>query len=146
MSAAGAATTGETVFEVDPARLAAGAWRRCDGARVGEGDIAASYSGDRIGMGRPIRKPFEWRGQLWTNVGGWWKDGDVTAKAYRLVPLGRFENPTTYSQRAQDGDRSRADPNGFYHGVAVRCGKEEYALCGPPALFVAGEPAQLELF
>jgi len=49
---------------VDPDRLASGRWDHRLEKQVGEGDIVGSYSADRIGLGRPLRRPFRWRGGL----------------------------------------------------------------------------------
>jgi hypothetical protein len=61
-----AATRSHTV---EPSRLAFGAWCHASEKQIGEGDIRASYSADRIGMGQPIRKPFRYAGALWVCVG-----------------------------------------------------------------------------
>jgi hypothetical protein len=48
-----------------------------------------------------------------------------------------------------DADAARADPNGFYDGMIVKHAGNSRILCGPPALFVAGqpeEPEQMSLF
>ena len=47
-----------TPCEIDPARLASGEWCHRAQKTLGQGDIYASYSADRIGMGQPVRKPF----------------------------------------------------------------------------------------
>lgn len=68
---------------VEPSRLAYGAWCHASEKQIGEGDIRASYSADRIGMGQPIRKPFRYAGELWVCVGA----SPSGAEAYRLVDL-----------------------------------------------------------
>ena len=134
-------------YAVDPARLAHGAWCHTRDKTIGEGDIAASYSADRIGMDQPIRKPFEWQGSIWVCVGSGPYNGVPSFKAYRLVHPGLFAGtPTTYREKTRDCDAARADPNGFYHGMTVRHTGEAMVLCGPPALFIAGEKQQLSLF
>jgi len=55
--------TGERIM-IDPARLASGQWCHRANKTIGQGDISKSYSADRIGMGQPVRKPFEWQGGL----------------------------------------------------------------------------------
>ena len=40
---------------VDPERFAPGTWCHRTEKTIGEGDIAASYSADRIGMGQSVR-------------------------------------------------------------------------------------------
>jgi hypothetical protein len=62
--------------------------------------------------------------------------------------------PTTYAKKVnlEGGDMARSDPQGFYHGMIVKSGKETYVLSGPPLRFVAADAptrpdaAQLELF
>ncbi len=43
---------------VDPSRLASGQWCHKAEKQIGEGDIRASYSADRIGMSQPVRRPW----------------------------------------------------------------------------------------
>jgi hypothetical protein len=136
-----------TTFAIDPARLAHGQWCHRREKTIGQGDIDASYSAERIGMGQPIRKPFEWQGSLWVCVGTSGMNGKSTAEAYRLIHPQTFdEEPTTYREKLKDPDAARADPSGFYHGMAVQCAGKTLVLCGPPALFIPGETAQLDLF
>ncbi len=135
------------VYTLDPTRLASGAWCHRSNKTVGEGDISASYSADRIGMGQPVRKPFCWRGDRWLCVGTRYQGEEVEAEAYRLVPEAAFEgSSTTYAEKTRNGDAARADPNGFYHGMAVRHGGNAYVLTGPPVTFVPGQTEQLNLF
>jgi len=131
--------------EIDPTRLAWGEWCHRAGKQLGEGDIRASYSADRIGMGQPVRKPFRWQGGLWVCTGT--RGGEpLKAEAYRLVHPQAFDGtPVTYAEKVRDGDAARVDPNGFYHGVSVRHGGAEMVLCGPAVTFVPGEAAQFEL-
>lgn len=128
---------------VEPSRLAFGAWCHVSEKQIGEGDIRASYSADRIGMGQPIRKPFRYGGELWVCVGA----GPAGAEAYRLVHPSVYSSiARSYHDRCRDGDRARGDPAGFYDGIAVRHAGRELVMAGPPATFVAGEEAQLSLF
>jgi hypothetical protein len=137
----------QCVFEVDPARLAPGAWCHKAEKTLGQGDIYGSYSADRIGMNQPVRKPFEWRGSLWACVGMSGRGGVRQAEAYRLVhPQGFSDAPTTYREKTRDGDAARGDPQGFYHGMTVRHAGQTIVLQGPPATFVPGQIAQLDLF
>ena len=140
--------TNTDIYAVDPARLASGQWCHRAGKTIGEGDINASYSADRIGMGQPVRKPFSWRGALWVTVGNRYRGkGTVCAEAYRLTHPAAFEGePTTYAEKTRDCDAARADPLGFYHGMTVTHGGQSFILAGPPATFVAGETQQLSLF
>jgi hypothetical protein len=139
--------SGERIM-IDPARLASGQWCHRAQKTLGQGDISASYSADRIGMSQPVRKPFEWKGGIWVCVstrhhGG----GEVSAEAYRLVPPQMFDGePLTYAARVADGDAARADVNGFYHGMKVKHAGGEFVLCGPPVTFVPGQSEQLSLF
>ncbi len=120
-------------FLVDPARL-----------ECGTGDIAESYSADRIAEGRPIRKPFEWKGERWVCVAQHAQSGECAATAYRLRPWQRLTAPSkgelvSYSARVAVADMARADPKGFYHGMAVRHRGQSMALHGPPVLFMVTE-------
>jgi hypothetical protein len=128
---------------VEPSRLAFGAWCHAGEKQIGEGDIQASYSADRIGMGQPIRKPFRYAGELWVCVG----TGPAGAEAYRLVDPSVYGGiARSYRDRCRDGDRARGDPAGFYDGIIVRHARRELVMVGAPVLFVAGEEAQLSLF
>jgi hypothetical protein len=135
----------QLVYAVDPARLRPGGWCRRRQRMIGEGDIAAAYSADKIGMGAPVRKPFEWQGSLWVTVGT--NHLEPSAKAYRLIDPAVFDGePTTYGAKTRDSEAARRDPLGFYHGLSVRQAGRTLLLCGPPALFVEGESEQLDLF
>ncbi|MGB3627282.1 MAG: hypothetical protein WA989_15725 [Henriciella sp.] len=134
-------------FTVDPARLAAGTWCHKRDRMIGEGDIAASYSADRIGLGKPVRTPFRWCGGSYICVGMQFCGGTQSARAYRLCDLRVFDGePVTYRERCANGDAARADSMGFYHGMRVRHGGRYYVLCGPEASFVPGKTEQLALF
>jgi len=138
--------TEHLTFAVEPARLNSGRW--CHGANktMGEGDIAASYSADRIGMNQPIRGTFPWHGSHWVCVALRYCGG-ISAEAYRLVDPRVFAGaPLSYSQKTSDGDAARADPNGFYHGMIVKHAGRTFILCGPAACFTPGEEAQFSLF
>jgi len=139
--------TDRLVQPVDPARLASGEWCHRREKAIGQGDISASYSGDRIGMGKPVRKPFSWKGGLWICVGTSGRADEISAKAYRLIDPRAFDGiPISYAERSRHGDAARADPNGYYHGMAVKHSGKEFVLCGPPITFVQGESEQLALF
>ena len=45
-------------YRVDPPRLASGTWCHTRDRQIGEGDISASYSADKIGLEGKVRKPF----------------------------------------------------------------------------------------
>lgn len=137
----------EHIEFIDPDRLADGQWCHRTQKTIGQGDICAAYSADRIGMGKPIRMPFRWRGALWCTASLSWLKGHATAEAYRLVhPTAFAVTPVSYGERVRDGDAARADPCGFYHGMAVTHGGATFVLCGPPVLFREGEPEQPDLF
>lgn len=132
---------------VDPARLAPGAWCHHSQKTIGQGDIYRSYSADRIGMGQPVRKPFEWRGGLWVCVSISGRRDELSFEAYRLVDPCTFEgHPVTYAAKTRDADAARSDPSGFYHGMIARHAGREMVLCGAPVSFKKGEPEQRDLF
>jgi hypothetical protein len=134
-------------FTVDSDRLAHGNWCHHADKTIGEGDISASYSADRIATAQSIRKPFRWRGSDWVCVGTTFHHSVPSAKAYRVVHPQRFQgDPTSYREKSRDGDAARADPNGFYHGMTVTHAGQTLVLCGPPAIFIPGQSAQLDLF
>jgi hypothetical protein len=140
-------TSDSVVFHVDPSRLADGEWDHRAEKHIGEGDMASSYSADRISEGRPIRRPFEWQGALWVCVGSASQHGVGSLRAYQLIPLERFTGaPTTYAEKTMDCEAARNDPNGFYHGMQVKHGGKTWVLCGPGATFVTGVAAQMSLF
>lgn len=126
--------------EVDPARL-----------DYRGGDIGGSYSGDTIAEPRgrsSVRHPFAYAGYEYVMTGGTFGPGlYAEVEAYRIVPLQAYQGIT---KRYTDGDYEdwRQSPDGFYHGMIVRRGKEECVLVGPPLRFVAGEPVgeQLSMF
>jgi len=132
---------------VDPGRLAQGTWDTAKNKHTGEGDIAASYSGDRIGLGEPIRRPFVFNGSRWVCVSMSGPSESLVAHAYRLVHLSQFDGtPTDYQEKTRDADAARRDPCGFYHGMLVAHAGDRFVLVGPPIELVAGECAQQELF
>jgi hypothetical protein len=71
--------------------------------------------------------------------------GDMEFEAYRIVPERVFDGaPTTYGAKISTdelADAARRDPNGFYHGVAVKHGRDRFVLRGPPLKLVPGEAA-----
>ena len=153
--------TERETFAVHPARLA---WRAA-GRETCEGDIHASYSADVIASNGRVRKPFRWIDGLYvcTSISGsgLTDSGMQEHEAYRIVPAKTFTGTTkTYSEKtdkADDAEAARNDPNGFYHGMTIKHGAETFVLCGPPIRFTAetspdrpggaiGEPTQLTLF
>lgn len=134
------------IVAIDPSRLAQGEWCHRADKQLGEGDIRASYSADRIGMGQPIRRPFRWQGRLWVCTGT--RGGSqIEAEAYRLVyPQAFAGTPVSYGEKTRKSEAARANPDGFYHGIIVRHGGAEMVLCGPPVAFIPGEVEQMKLF
>lgn len=136
-------STPPNTYSVDPARLNFGRWCHHTEKQLGEGDIPASYSAERIAMGEPVRKPFSWKGSLWVCV----CFGRGSAEVYRLTLLENFHGaPVSYRERVLMGDAARKDPDGFYHSITVSHGGKTFVLTGPEVELVAGEPQQMELF
>ena len=138
-------------FFVDPARLASGFWCHERERQIGEGDIAASYSADRIALEGRVRSPFTWQNCLWVCTGTVSHGEHRAAEAYRLIPERFFDGtPLSYHENAMLGDEARLRPEGFYHGMAVRHGKQQCVLVGPKAVFLpsadAQAPSQGDLF
>jgi hypothetical protein len=149
--------TENITHSIDQSRLAHGRYNHEKERDEGEGDISASYSGDTIAQQGRIRKPFRFEGNLYATIG----TGNKSATAYRLVPVAMFDGPTTtYAEQARDHEAmeaARNSPNGGYHGLVVKSGKDSFVMCGPPVSFVAEEtperptvrpeePMQLNLF
>ncbi|MCP5366717.1 MAG: hypothetical protein H6907_09925 [Hyphomicrobiales bacterium] len=139
--------TNPVIEEIDPSRLESGAYCHRLEKTVGEGDVHASYSADRIGMRQPVRRPFSWRGGPWVCTGIIHKDGTLSAEAYRMIHIDAFDGtPITYAEKTANAEQARNDPMGFHHGMKVQRGGEEFVLAGPPVIFVPGQPDQLSLF
>ena len=129
-----------------PERLASGNWCHRAQKTLGQGDISASYSADRIGMGQPVRKAFQWKGALWVCTGVCYRGDEITAEAYRLTHPQIYDgNSVTYAEKTSDSDAARADPSGFYHGMSVKHAGAFFVLSGPPVSFAQGETEQLAL-
>lgn len=80
------ATISPKKYRADPSRLASGTLCHTRDRQIGEGDISASYSADKIGMEGKVRKPFAWQNVLWVCT-GMHSHGDIrAAEGYRLVP------------------------------------------------------------
>lgn len=128
----------ETIIrEVNPARLTRGIFDHAKNDHVNEGDIRASYSGDSIAMGQPVRKPFQMDREMWVAIALRKNE----ARAYRLCPMRIFTGtPTTYRDKsgtAEGAKAARNDPNGFYDRMTVKHGGQEFVLCGPEVQIVA---------
>ncbi|WP_417517986.1 hypothetical protein [Minwuia sp.] len=132
---------------VDPQRFESGQWCERRQRYTGEGDIAASYSGDCIALGKPICKPFIWHGKKLVNTGCRNQGKDRLVTAFQVLHLSLFEGNTfTYAELVKDGHRARKDPMGFYHGVKVLHAGETFVLSGKPIFFAPGQTEQLSLF
>ncbi|AJE47980.1 hypothetical protein [Celeribacter indicus] len=134
-------------FHVDPARLASGAWCHTRDRQIGEGDISASYSADKIGLEGRVRSPFKWQNALWVSVGGTSKGDYRAVQAYRIIERRFFDGtPITY----QESVSAPKPLEGFYHGMAVKWGKLDCVLIGPASLFLPSEkkaaPEQANMF
>lgn len=70
--------------------------------------------------------------------------GNREVKAYQLLEVSQFNEPTiTYDERVRT-NISRSHPYGFYHGMIVSHGKSEYVLSGSPLIFVASNEPVLQ--
>jgi hypothetical protein len=96
-----------------------------DVARAG-----ATYSADRIGEGKPIRKPYAFNGGLWVSTGGGGIVGSIVIRLYRIVELADFEG-ASHSYRECNWDVMRVSPMGAYHGMRVKSEGRDVVLCGP---------------
>ena len=135
------------LITVDLTRLAAGSWCHQTDRQIGEGDIAASYSAARIGMGQPIRKPFSFRGGSYVCTSRRKIGGVETVEAYLVLQKRMFDGVCrSYSAVVQDGDAARSAAEGFYHGMIVHHGSDECVLSGSPLTFTAAMIDQLGLF
>ena len=131
-------------FRVDPARLASGTWCHARERQIGEGDISASYSADKIALEGRVRSPFKWKNTLWVCTGTHYQGDGKSAEAYRLVPERFFDGePTTYNEVAMLPFEQRIKPEGFYHGMRVRHGKQGCVLVGPSAVFLPLDDDQI---
>tara|TARA_R110000850_G_scaffold83836_3_gene179897 strand:- start:10717 stop:11169 length:453 start_codon:yes stop_codon:yes gene_type:complete len=130
-------------YRVDPSRLASGTWCHTRDRQIGEGDIAASYSADKIGLEGKVRKPFVWRHALWVCTSLHSMASTKCAEAYRLLPERFFDGePTTYNEVAMLEAAKRSKPEGFYHGMRVRHGKQDYILVGPSIKLLPTEDSE----
>ncbi len=138
--------TSKDVVLVDPSRLASGRWCHQTDRMIGEGDIHASYSADKIGLEGRVRRPFHWQnGQcVCTSVRG--ISGEYTFEAYRLVAIRYFDGtPETYREATMNSAARRESGMGFYHGMLVKHAKKDFVLVGPPIRFRSNETEQLSL-
>ncbi len=131
----------ENTISVAPSRLKSGSWCHASNQQKGEGDISASYSADVIAMEGRVRKPFRLNGYLCVCVGKSYHP-QAGAKIYKLIELQNFEGtPTSYNERCKE--EARACPNGFYHGMRVKNGKQTYVLSGPAIMAIESDEPEL---
>lgn len=132
---------------VPASRLAHGTWNHKTQEEEGEGDIRSTYSADTIAESSKIRGTFRFAGSQWVCV----CNSNNAARAYRVVSPELFDGtPTTYREKVHGpkedwysgGESARNDPNGFYHGMTVKCAKRTFVLCGPEVTFEAGEETE----
>lgn len=134
------------VFLVDPSRLASGAWCHTKDRQIGEGDIHASYSADKIGLEGKVRRPFSWQNGLWTCTSIRTIDREATFEAYCLIPAAHFGGtPEPYGKAIMNSAARRECGKGFYHGMLVRHANREFVLVGPPIQFCGNNTEQLSL-
>ena len=125
------------VHRVDPCRLTSGYYR--DNKKIGQGDIAGSYSADRISEGKPIRSSFEFDGKMWVCTGIY----SDFFYANRIVHIDTFDGQAvSYREKCTAPD----DPHGFYHGIKVSHHGQTYVMVEPSAAFIEGEREQTSLF
>ena len=105
--------------------------------------VEPSYSGDTIAdRGSIVKKPFAYGGKLYIATGSSWGD-EREWNCYQLMPKDDFKGETrTYripkGQNYEEYYESlRKDPNGFYHGMLVKRGKDDCVLVGPEISFLA---------
>jgi len=128
------------VQEIDPTRACRQRW----GSKPRpEGDVSASYSGDRIASDQPIREPFQFGGHRWVCTGS----GPAEWECYKLKHPSEFAGtPLSYRENSDLEDEARYRPTGWYDGMLIKVGRAQMVLVGPPVIFVPGEKVQGELF
>ncbi|WP_299724821.1 hypothetical protein [uncultured Tateyamaria sp.] len=136
-------------FRIDPSRFESGTWCHKRDKIIGEGDIAASYSADKIGLEGAVRKPFKWQNAMWVNTGMVSNGKSRSVEAYQLIPAKFFDGePQTYGQIVRSNTAAGQRQEGFYHGMHVQHGKRPYVLIGPSVIFLPSEeetPQQINL-
>jgi len=101
--------------------------------------------------GSIVKKPFAYGGKLYIATGSWPAGDGLEWNCYQLMPKDDFKGETrTYSvpkgQNYEEYYESlRNDPNGFYHGMLVKRGKNDCVLVGPKISFVAKSISQEKL-
>lgn len=101
--------------------------------------INASYSGDKLGEGKPkARKAAVVDGKKYIAVGGGSRGGESETDVFEEVPIAEFieEFGEDALVRGREGrDRQRQLLLGSYHGTVFKRGKNEYVLKGPKITF-----------
>ncbi len=91
-------------------------------------EVEDSYSADVICYGKSVRKPFIYMEVTYLSIGG--------GECYQLVERSKFEGKALpYAEHNKANDPDAGNPEGNYHGMLVKKGKEEYVLVGPPVVF-----------
>lgn len=75
-------------------------------------------------------------------MSGMYAPGVRQAEAYQLLSAALFTGqPTTIAKKVDpdNGRSARADPNGFYHGIAISHQGRDYILVGPSLTFIPPE-------
>ena len=129
-----------TTIQVPPSRLAMGEWCHQSNTSIGEGDIYGAYSADKIALEGKIRKPFRLKGWLYTATSVAGSVDFMMATAYRLMPPAHVDlQLRTYADLRLNTNRE----NGFYHGLSVEHGGEQYILVGPPVEICKSDEPEL---
>ena len=114
------------------------------------GAVEASYSADKIANKESrVTKPFSFEDKLFISTGNTCSVKKVQWECYRLMPLEEFDGevhtyvaPRGYAAEL-DGDDYyallRSIPEGFYHGMKVKHGKNDCVLVGPKIIFQGRE-------
>ena len=104
--------------------------------------LRESYSADKIGESKTVRKPFKFEGVFYVSTGGHLGKNSLPAEeAYQLVPRDQFQGLVKwYGQKLREtqvdwGEQRRNQPEGFYHGMLIKRGETEWVLLGPPITF-----------
>ncbi|MBA7607529.1 Nucleoid occlusion protein [subsurface metagenome] len=97
--------------------------------------VNASYSGDRIAEGSPLRRPFTFEKKQFICTGG---DSEKW-ECYQLLSIEDYKGETRTYKVPQGRESNeyyqslRNTPEGFYHGMLVHKGAK--VLIGPPTIF-----------
>lgn len=93
-----------------------------------KGDIVASYSADKLMLGKGVREPFSFRGALWVAIGIGSGGGQATvAECYRVVPPRAFKG--AFRDRGKR-DEDHRHQFGSYHGDKTKHRGADVMLAG----------------